>query len=158
MSRYLPILNYLYRSAVMVEGVLGVCTEGAQAIVMKDDSVLLIRTTYRPHWEFPGGKVERGEAPESGAIRETNEEAGVFVREIDRKLGTYTQLYLRRSVLIHVYVAKDWEERNIWQPTIEIADRAFFPLSELPTNISPATKRRIDELASGQEKEFSCAW
>jgi len=31
-------------------------------------------------WEFPGGKVERGESPEAALIREIREEMGVRVR------------------------------------------------------------------------------
>ena len=30
-------------------------------------------------WEFPGGKIETGEAPEAAALRECREEAGVDV-------------------------------------------------------------------------------
>lgn len=57
----------------------------ACALVDADGRVLL---TQRPEgkklaglWEFPGGKVEPGETPESALIRELAEEIGVTTKE-----------------------------------------------------------------------------
>ena len=41
------------------------------------DRVLLVDPTYKPGWEFPGGVVERGEAPSRAARREVAEELGI---------------------------------------------------------------------------------
>lgn len=158
MQRYVPLLNLLYRTVVFAEGLFGTRSEGAQAIVLKDGQVLLIRTTYRPHWEFPGGKARKGEAPEMAAVRETKEEAYVFIRKLERKLGVYTQENLRRKVTIHVYVAQDWEELPLWRPNLEIAERRFFPLNDLPPDLSSPTKLRLEEFLSGKTHEFSGAW
>jgi 8-oxo-dGTP diphosphatase len=35
-------------------------------------------------WEFPGGKIERGEAPEAAAVRECAEETGLLVEALFR--------------------------------------------------------------------------
>jgi 8-oxo-dGTP pyrophosphatase MutT (NUDIX family) len=158
MSTYHPTLNYLYRALVGTESLLGVKINGAQAIVVTDGEVLLIKTTYRPHWEFPGGKIEDLEAPESAAIRETKEESRIFIKQIARKLGTYTRKYFFTTITIHVYVAGEWEELDLWRPTLEIAERKFFPLDQLPEDISPATKRRIDEYLATPHAEFSNIW
>ncbi|MFI1016928.1 NUDIX domain-containing protein [Streptomyces sp. NPDC020965] len=47
----------------------------------EDDRVLLVDPTYKPGWEFPGGVVERGEAPARAGMREVAEELGI---ELDR--------------------------------------------------------------------------
>lgn len=51
----------------------------ASAVLFFDeqDRVLLVDPVYKPDWDFPGGVVERGEAPTDAALRETAEELGL---------------------------------------------------------------------------------
>ncbi|MPY97966.1 MAG: NUDIX domain-containing protein [Actinophytocola sp.] len=52
----------------------------AGVVVTDDDSrVLMLRTTYKGHWEIPGGYVEPGESPHAAARREVREELGLDV-------------------------------------------------------------------------------
>ena len=41
-------------------------------------NVLLVKPTYKPPWEVPGGAVERAESPLSACRREVREEPGVL--------------------------------------------------------------------------------
>ncbi len=41
--------------------------------------ILLIRLTYKPFWDLPGGYVEVGESPRQAAVREVKEELGIDV-------------------------------------------------------------------------------
>ncbi|MFB7510418.1 NUDIX hydrolase, partial [Streptomyces broussonetiae] len=50
------------------------------------DRVLLVDPTYKPGWEFPGGVVERGEAPARAGMREVAEETGIELRDVPRLL------------------------------------------------------------------------
>ncbi|MER7829362.1 NUDIX domain-containing protein [Streptomyces sp. NPDC095602] len=51
-----------------------------------EDRVLLVDPTYKPGWEFPGGVVERGEAPARAAMREVAEETGLELARVPRLL------------------------------------------------------------------------
>ncbi|MGR8011976.1 NUDIX domain-containing protein [Streptomyces hypolithicus] len=50
------------------------------------DRVLLVDPTYKPGWEFPGGVVERGEAPARAGMREVKEEIGLELVDVPRLL------------------------------------------------------------------------
>lgn len=39
--------------------------------------VMLVRPTYKDHWDVPGGYVEAGETPRAACVREVGEELGI---------------------------------------------------------------------------------
>ncbi|MEU2569389.1 NUDIX domain-containing protein [Streptomyces althioticus] len=48
----------------------------------EQDRVLLVDPTYKAGWEFPGGVVERGEAPARAGMREVAEETGIRLDDV----------------------------------------------------------------------------
>jgi 8-oxo-dGTP diphosphatase len=42
--------------------------------------ILLVKPTYKPGWEIPGGMVEPGESPAAACAREITEELGIVHR------------------------------------------------------------------------------
>jgi 8-oxo-dGTP pyrophosphatase MutT (NUDIX family) len=51
--------------------------EGAMVVIHVGDSLLVVRPSYRDHWNFPGGGLHPGKTPEQAARRELREELGL---------------------------------------------------------------------------------
>ena len=108
-------------------------------VMLTDESVLLIKTTYRPYWGFPGGGVNRGETPKDAAIRETREESGVVVSTCE-EFSTYVDHDYGLEVTVHVFIATNWVDSQHWKRGLEIGSREYFPFNALPEELSPNTK------------------
>lgn len=86
----------------------------ACALVDQDGRVLLAQ---RPQgksmagmWEFPGGKVEKGETPEQTLIRELNEELEIDVIEACLAPLTFASYnYSEFHLLMPLYVCRKWD-------------------------------------------------
>jgi 8-oxo-dGTP diphosphatase len=86
----------------------------ACALIDADGRVLLAeRPAGKPMaglWEFPGGKVEHGERPETTLIRELNEELGIVVQEACLAPLTFaSHAYPDFDLLMPLYVCRRWD-------------------------------------------------
>ena len=86
----------------------------ACALVDADKRVLIAQ---RPQgkalaglWEFPGGKLERGERPEQSLIRELHEELGITVKaDCLAPLTFASHAYDDFHLLMPLYICRRWE-------------------------------------------------
>jgi 8-oxo-dGTP diphosphatase len=60
-----------------VEPIARACAAAGVLFFDEDDRVLLVRTTYGPGWDIPGGFLHPGETPTEAAAREVSEELGI---------------------------------------------------------------------------------
>ena len=98
----------------------------AAALIDADGRVLLSK---RPEvkqlgglWEFPGGKVEAGERPETALIRELKEELGIDVAESCLAPLTFaSHAYEAFHLLMPLYVCRRWKGQVIGAEGQEIA-------------------------------------
>jgi len=51
--------------------------EGALVAIYVGRGLLLVKSSYRAEWSFPGGSIQRGETPDAAAQREMEEEIGL---------------------------------------------------------------------------------
>ena len=96
------------------EPALPIVLVAAVALVDRDGRVLIAK---RPAgkamaglWEFPGGKVDPGETPETALIRELDEELGIQVPA--RCLAPLTfasHAYDEFHLLMPLYVCRNWD-------------------------------------------------
>lgn len=87
--------------------------DSAMIVCKRDDKFLLQREySYPPNqvlYQFPGGKVEKGESPKQAAARELVEEAGLESDQLTA-LGWFYVDNRRSDAKMHVYLVTDPSE------------------------------------------------
>jgi len=87
---------------------------GACALIDPDGRVLIAQRpagkSMAGLWEFPGGKVEKGERPEDTVIRELEEELGIVVREACLAPFVFaSHSYETFHLLMPLFLCRRWE-------------------------------------------------
>jgi mutator protein MutT len=115
-----------------------------QRWVCKELQVLLVRRgpgqSGAGDWEFPGGKVERGEAPEEALAREIEEELGLQIL-VKEKIGENCYSYPHRTIKLSLFWA------TISQGHLQLREHDAFewlsPGSIILEKLSPADRHFI---------------
>ncbi|MDX7997925.1 8-oxo-dGTP diphosphatase MutT [Xenorhabdus sp. Reich] len=108
--------------------------------IIKDsnDEIFITQRSADSHmggfWEFPGGKLERGETPEQALIRELKEEVGITVTHWDL-VDTIQFDFPDRNITLHFFLVDKWENEPFgkegqpsrWVPQAELIADEFPP-------------------------------
>ena len=117
-------------------------------LILGDDGRILITQRRADqalglHWEFPGGKVEPGEAPVAALVRELQEEIGVTVA-VGRIWDVLFHAYPAFDLVMLVYACRivDGAPR-----AVEVADLVWVATGDLPAwDILPADRPLVERL------------
>lgn len=99
------------------------CGKVAQKIILiRDKKVLITRDSRDQIWELPGGRLNEGENPQTGVLREVEEELGVDVA-VERVV--YINQFLHsnnKPALVIIYQARLVDESAVFSPDpLEVA-------------------------------------
>ncbi|MGU3496695.1 NUDIX domain-containing protein [Xanthobacteraceae bacterium A53D] len=111
--------------------------------------VLLVRHTYTPGWHLPGGGVDVGETPDAAARRELREEANTHLTGPLALHGFFFNPASGGRDYVACYHASGVAFGPLPARSLEIAEVGAFALDGLPPDTTPATRRRLNEIASG---------
>lgn len=121
------------------------------AVITRGDLILGARKARGPlagYWEFPGGKVERDETPESALAREIREELACEV-EVGRRLGEVTHAYEWATIKLSTYRC---ELRSGMPTAVEHSEVRWFPRSAIVELLwAPADRPTLGLLFPGRQ-------
>ncbi|HRO04625.1 MAG TPA: (deoxy)nucleoside triphosphate pyrophosphohydrolase [Terricaulis sp.] len=123
----------------------------AAALLDREGRVLITQRPLHKQlgglWEFPGGKVEPGEAPETALIRELKEELDLTLQEdaLD-PFAFASHAYPDFHLLMPLYTATRWQGEPKLDPDAAAALQWVRPLDLRAVPMPPADVVLVDRL------------
>jgi 8-oxo-dGTP diphosphatase len=125
------------------------------ALFIENNKVLLLLRqntgVFDGFYALPGGRVDEGESLRAAMIREIYEEVGVKVKEEDAQfihLLSFKNEFGNESAAI-CFLIKKWQGELINKEPERHGEIKWFPIDDLPENISPRTRHDIEMVTKG---------
>jgi ADP-ribose pyrophosphatase YjhB (NUDIX family) len=139
-----PFLRLAYWAYQWKGRLLRPITVGVRILLVEHEEVVLVRHTYQPGWQFPGGGMKWGETLAQAAAREAREEVGARLLAEPSLFGVYTNLAEGKSDHIALFLSENFvleTPTDRW----EIAEYRRFPIAAPPSDLHSGYKRRLRE-------------
>ncbi len=124
------------RAVPHLEIAIGVCRRGSRFLVSRRRPEAMLGGL----WEFPGGKIERGETAQAALVREFREEVGIEVAA-GSPLVVVPHRYTHLSVRLHAFHCRP--KGNARARAIECAEVRWVTFEELHALAFPTANRKI---------------
>lgn len=126
---------------------------GVGVMVMKEGKVLLGKRKNAHgagEYAFPGGHLEYMETITACAIRETQEESGIFIQNIRFQLVATVTAYTPKHY-VHINVLADWKsgEPQVLEPE-KCESWGWFDINNLPQPLFATIPTSIDSFKTGK--------
>lgn len=128
-----------------IEAVLGIITQNDHYLIQKRPSQGLMADL----WEFPGGKINRGETPAQALKREIKEELGVEIKK-KKFLTRVTHSYTQFRVTLHAFLCT-----LKGTPDTHIQTVRWVTLEEFENYPFPSGSVKIIEFLRNNQKRIS---
>ncbi len=108
-----------------IEVAIGILKKNGKYFIQKRPSKGLLADL----WEFPGGKIEKGETPKEALRRELKEEIGIEI-ETANPLMDIVHFYTQFRVKLHVFACetKSYPKNNITRKWVSLRGLSQFPM------------------------------
>lgn len=122
---------------------------GVGVIVRKDNKVLLgkrVSSHGSGTWSFPGGKLDLWENPEQCAIRETQEETGLKIKNLKQSIFTNDIFKEENKHYITLFFIADYDggEAKVMEPD-KCEKWDWFEWSKLPEPLFSPIKNYLEQ-------------
>ena len=145
---HMKILNLIaYKIAKIYWKIFRPQTFGVKLLLINDGKVLLVEQSYTKGYHLPGGGVKSGEMFEQALKREILEELGLYINDL-QLFGVYQNTKQGNIDTVITFISTTPMDLNKAKLSNEINRADFFSLDILPTNISPGSRKRIQEYLS----------
>lgn len=128
-------------------------TFGVRALVLdrETNSVFLVKHTYVPGFQLPGGGVETGETALEALERELGEEGNIRITTRPELKSVHFNRHASKRDHVLIYLVTGFSQDGAKRADREIADAGFFPIADLPADTTLGTRRRIAEILDGED-------